>query len=565
MLEPQLQHHHPTPSPTLDKTDNSTNPQQNAILRAGISHFSSNISLLRGSQSFNLDFSTHQADELWLDVGSQHIRLSNPTTYQLQLNQASHLSLRAVKAHQVVSTSLSLPQTGQDAQGDYYYLPLTQAEIARLRPLNQDKEHRFKLEINHLNPQEELVLIAINDLNASQAQKVQLSYQGELQPAQDLSTSAHPNSLERTGQFDPDHLDLSSASLSQQTFESCEAQGIGDRCYFSLAVWNAASQNYQEQRHAFKLSHIKDGIRFFVDEADGRSLPLNAYGICASEAFQIFQGLIQESYDDADQSQGVSLVFSSSLAHNGLVRWGDLVKQADIAYLNSNYMKDVTALSLATLYEEIFHVYHLGYRAKKGLSQPDRFEAESLIGAVLAELKMSESLSRACGGLGSSLELATASLSLADLFLMNPHQRNFLNTQGGNDMFEYGLGRLLTSIMNYRQGDFIQRIIKANETASAAWANNTDMTRIIEDAFLSLVLNNNSDFKGYHLSQDLYKKRDVGYDLHQQLARNSSFSLTDTSQIDNQSLLILSAKGTGEAVTLDISFDQGSILAFIRR
>lgn len=549
--------------------------------------FSSNHYYVPTPQKIRLDFSTNNAiDALELSYNSEIINVKNQSSIEIHISQSTTFNLHALNADGRQSSSLSV----RVANTPFVLQP---QDVLRLRAIDGNKQ----LRLNSKVPEGyELVVMGVSDIGNSKEQNLNLTQQLGLKvdsassvlSTQSLNTqpvSETQNIVKtQTALFLEDDF-RSQNMLQTQAVQDC-TYVVGTVCsFFVLAFDTKVNQTYLDIRK-FKLVSIVKGINFFVDEADLVSNnpdieaiskeTIDHIGNCTSAVVKRHFNPDFVKKTDIDNSGGATFLVSNVLPYNGMVRWDDFDpnatgenNSADVAYLNTEHIRGLSPLSLATVYEEMFHAYHLGYRAASGLARPDRFEAESVIGAVLDNIRQDAGISSTCGGAAkdtaNSIEVAAGHFTLANIFLNKSYKRSLFSTDAVSlQMAQYGIGRLLSTTMNHRDNAFIQKVITSDKTHHQTWSSLTDSTRVFEDAWLSLFLADSPDHAGYNLTKSHYTRLDTDYNI---LGNVKGLSLTQLNQQQgNESLIMLTgqANQTDEVVNLNLDFDSGSIVAFLR-
>ena len=557
-------------------------------------------------QKIRLEFVTNDAVEgLELSYNREIINVKERSNVEIDITQSTTFNLHALNTTGRQSSSISV------RVGDSPFI-LQPQDVLRLRATDGNKQ----LNVGSKVPKGyELVVMGLNEIGSEQAQMLNILEQKGLEtnPAvttgSSLQTLASPESghiqerntaKPKTALFLEDNLAIQSQAI--QPIQKCDYI-VGKVCrFFVLAFDTKVNLTYLDIR-PFKLVTKVNGMNFFVDEADLVSPnpdieaisteTIEHLGKCTSTIFKRHFNKNFAKKTDIDNTGGVSFLLSNVLPYNGMVRWDDLDKtatgennRADVAYLNTEHMRNLSPLSLATLYEEMFHAYHLGYRAASNLSRPNRFEAESIIGAVLDNIRRDEGISSVCGGgakdTANSIEVAAGHFTLANIFLNKSHKRSLFGTETVSlQMAQYGIGRLLTSTMNHRDSKFIRKVITSKNTHHKTWSSLTDSTRVFEDAWLSLFLADSPDHAGYNLAKTHYTRLDTDYNILRTASSLSLNSLSTSGNTDatgirgvrqtNESMIMLTGQPSIETnqldafVNINLEFDSGSVVVFLRK
>jgi len=544
--------------------------------------FTSNHYHVPNPQKIRLEFTTSEnLTGLELSHNRKIINVKNQKSIEVDISQSTTFNLHALNSAGRQSSSLSV------RVGDSPFI-LQPQDVLRLRTADGNKQ--LKLGTN-VPVGYELVVMGLSDIGNSSEQSLRLNQVRGLKTdnaASALSTQSltevQPIAKAQTALFLEDDL-MSQNVFQTQAVQSC-SYVVGSVCsFFVLAFDKKVNQTYLDIRK-FKLVSKVNGMNFFVDEADLvnpnpdidpiSKETIDHMGNCASTVFKRHFNQNFAKKTDIDNSGGISFLLSDVLPYNGMVRWDDFDKtatgennHADVAYLNTEHMRNLSPLALATLYEEMFHAHHLGYRAASGLARPDRFEAESVIGAVLHNIRKDSGISSTCGGAAkdssNSIEVAAGYFTLANIFLNRPHKRSLFGSETVSlQMAQYGMGRLLTSTMSHRDNNFIQKVITSNKTHHQTWSSLTDSSRVFEDAWLSLFLADSPDHAGYNLEKTHYTRLDTDYNI---LATAKGLSLDGIGATQsNESLIMLTgqANQSNDVVNIDLNFDSGSVVAFLR-
>ncbi len=551
--------------------------------------FTSSHAHVATAQKIRLDFVTSNAvDALELSYNNKIIDVKGKTSLEIDISQSTTFNLHALNAAGRQSSSLSV------RVGNTPFI-LQPQDVLRLRATEGNKQLNLN---SHVPEGYELVVMGISEIGNSKKQTLNLTQQRGLK-ANTASTTLGTQSLEetietqatlkpQTALFLEDNFSTQNA-LQTQAIQPCD-YSVGTVCsFFVLAYDTKVSQTYLDIRK-FKLVSNLNGMNFFVDEADLVSTnpdieaistkTIEHLGSCASTVSKRHFNPAFTAKTDIDNSGGVSFLLSNVLPYNGMVRWDDFDKNAtgennhaDVAYINTEHIRGLSPLGLATLYEEMFHAHHLGYRAATGLTRPDRFEAESVIGAVLDNIRQDQGISSTCGGAAKdtahSIEVAAGHFTLANIFLNKSYKRSLFNDDTVSlQMAQYGMGRLLSSTMNYRDSGFIEKVITSKNTHHKTWSSLKDSTRVFEDAWLSLFLADSNAHAGYNLAKSHYTRLDTNYNI---LGTVKGLSLTNLGQQQaqqqtNESLIMLTGQATqaNALVNLNLNFDSGSVVVFLR-
>lgn len=560
--------------------------------------FTSNLYNIPSPQKIRLDFQTSEnITALELSYNRQIVNVKGKTSLEVEISQSTTFNLHALNSAGRQSSSLSV------RVGNSPFI-LQPQDVLRLRAADGNRQLALGTNVPEGY---ELVVMGISEIDNSKKQSLSLSQLQGLKAdtkQQELSTLALTETASDLTQNTTSQIDGSSTALilndnlaTQNLLQTQALQVttcsyiVGSVCnFFVLAFDTKVNQTYLDIR-SFKLMSNIDGMNFFVDEADlVQTNPdidpiskdtIGHMGKCTSTVFKRHFNKSFASKTDIDNSGGVSFLISNVLPYNGMVRWDDFDQtatgennRADVAYLNTEHMRNLSPLSLATLYEEMFHAHHLGYRAASGLVRPDRFEAESVIGAVLHNIRQDAGISATCGGsakdVANSIELAAGHFTLANIFLNKSYKRSLFSKETVSlQMAQYGIGRLLASTISHRDKQFINKVISSKNTYHKTWSSLTDSTRVFEDAWLSLFLADSPDHAGYNLAKSHYTRLDTDYNI---LATVKGLSLDSIGvgqsgfSHTNESLIMLTgqANQASEVVNLSLDFDSGSVVAFLR-